>query len=124
VESWGSGRLDVFIRGTDDRLYHRFWDASAGSTWSSWEDLGGTLKSDPVVVSWGPGRIDVFARAKDDHLWHKAWNGSVWEGWEWLGGPITSSPSVVSTGAGKLDVFVLGTSATTMRRWYDGVWHP
>jgi hypothetical protein len=24
--SWGTGRIDVFVRGTDDTLYHKWYD--------------------------------------------------------------------------------------------------
>ena len=34
----------------------------AGTGWSRWSNLGGTLTSGPAAASWGPGRLDVFAR--------------------------------------------------------------
>ena len=38
VVSWGPGRLDVFVSGTDHGLYHRAWD---GSAWQpGYESLG------------------------------------------------------------------------------------
>ncbi|UOQ92354.1 DUF346 domain-containing protein [Halobacillus shinanisalinarum] len=47
--SWQPNRLDVFARGTGDRLYHKWWN---GRQWSDWENLGGTLTSSPAAVSW------------------------------------------------------------------------
>ena len=38
VSSWAPGRLDVFARGTDKALWHRWYDNNA---WSRWESLGG-----------------------------------------------------------------------------------
>jgi Zn-dependent M28 family amino/carboxypeptidase len=39
--AWAANRLDVFVRGTDSGLYHRWWD---GSSWQpspmDWESLG------------------------------------------------------------------------------------
>src|SRR5581483_7891113 len=67
VSSWGSGRLDVFVRGTDNALWHKWYDGS----WHDWESLGGVLTSDPSVASWGSGRLDVFVRGLDSVLWHK-----------------------------------------------------
>ncbi len=67
VASWGSGRLDVFIRGSDNALWHRFYDAGA---WSAWESLGGKISGTPAAVTWGVNRLDVFARGADNHLWH------------------------------------------------------
>src|SRR5206468_3353111 len=81
VASWGAGRMDVFIRGTDNALWHSFW---TGTQWSPFESLGGGLTSGPGVGSWGPGRIDVFVRGTDNQLWHKFWAGA-WSGWERLG---------------------------------------
>jgi hypothetical protein len=56
--SWDEGRLDVFVRGTDRALWHKWYDGG----WSGWESLGGVLTSDPDAVSWVFGRIDVFVR--------------------------------------------------------------
>src|SRR5258708_7965708 len=58
VASWAPGRLDVFVRGTDNQLWHKWF----AGTWSGWEPLGGSLTSAPTVTAWGPGRLDVFAR--------------------------------------------------------------
>src|SRR5690606_25698360 len=81
VSSWQTNRLDVFGRGTDNALYHKWWD---GSRWSEWENLGGVLTSSPGAVSWGPNRIDVFVRGTDNALYHKWWDGNRWNEWESL----------------------------------------
>ena len=39
ASSWAPGRLDVFARGTDSALWHKWYE----SGWSEWEALGGTL---------------------------------------------------------------------------------
>ena len=39
VASWSSGRLDVFVRGTDNALWHKWYQNS----WSGWESLGGVI---------------------------------------------------------------------------------
>src|SRR2546423_5446837 len=70
VSSWSPGRLDVFGTGTDNHLWHKWWN---GSYWSGWENLGGTIIDNPAAVSWGPNRIDVFARGTDNQLWHRWW---------------------------------------------------
>ena len=59
VSSWAPNRLDVFVAGTDNVLYHKYWN---GSSWSGFENLGGILTSAPGAVSWGNNRIDVFGR--------------------------------------------------------------
>src|SRR5699024_11312838 len=69
VASWQSNRLDVFARGTDQALYHIWWDGR----WSNWESLGGILTSQPAAVSWRPDRIHVTGRATDNTLYHIRW---------------------------------------------------
>jgi len=117
VCSWSSGRLDVFARGTDSALWHRWYDGG----WSGWESLGGILTSAPAAVSWSSGRIDVFARGGDSALWHKWYDGG-WSGWESLGGFITSEPTVCSWAAGRLDVFARGGDCALWHKWFQGGW--
>lgn len=108
--SWGPGRLDVFAVLSDGRVYHRWWDAGAGSSWSGWEDLGGgPFGSRVTAVSWGPGRLDVFAIGIDKAIHHN-WFDRGWGGWESLGGVFQTHTAVsaVSWGPGRLDVFGLG----------------
>lgn len=117
VVSWGPERLDVFARGTDHALYHRWW---AGAGWGGWESLGGVIQSPPEVVSWGPNRLDIFAIGNDNHMYHRWWGGSSWGGWESLGGSLMSTISAVSWQPNRLDVFALGTDHAVYHRWWDG----
>ena len=119
VVSWGSNRLDVFARGTDGAVWHRWWD---GRQWGGWESLGGEIPagSNICAVSWGSNRIDLFVQGMDGALWHKWWDGSQWGGWESLGGQLTSDPSTISLRANHLDVFVRGTDGAVWHRWWDG----
>ena len=117
VSSWAANRLDTFVRGTDNHMWHRWWD---GSRWSGWEDLGGILTADPAAVSWGPNRIDTFVRGTDNHMWHRWWDGSRWSGWEDLGGILTSGVGVSSWAANRLDTFVRGTDNHMWHKWWDG----
>jgi hypothetical protein len=64
----GAGRIDLFARGVDNALVHKWWD---GERWSEWENLGGALSSGPAVASWGAGRLDVFVRGNDNSLYHR-----------------------------------------------------
>ncbi|CAA7262099.1 unnamed protein product [Cyclocybe aegerita] len=74
VVSLSANRLDCFVTGTDNALWHRSWD---GSLWSPWKSLGGQIVGDPVAVWSGGEGIDVFARGlQDSALWHLAWNGT------------------------------------------------
>jgi len=115
--TWGPGRLDVFVRGGDNALYHRGY---ASSTWWPWQGLGGILTSDPAAVSSANGMIDVFARGGDNALWHIAYTPSGWSSWQSLGGTLTSAPAVSSWGSGRLDVFALGGDKALWHRAFDG----
>jgi hypothetical protein len=44
IVSWGRDRLDVFGLGTDDQMYHKFWNGRAwGPSQTDWESLGGVF---------------------------------------------------------------------------------
>ena len=68
--SWGPNRLDCFARGTDNAMWHRWWD---GGSWGGWESLGGIILSGPDCVAWGPNRLDCFAPGTDNALYHRRW---------------------------------------------------
>jgi hypothetical protein len=125
VSTWGPGRLDVFVRGSDNALWHRWYDSG---TWYAWQSLGGTLASGPDAVSWGDGRIDVFARDNNNNVVHKYYvGGTGWSAWVSEGAPpggASSDPSVVSWGSSRLDVFVRGSDNALWHKWFDsGTWY-
>lgn len=105
VSSWQPNRLDVFGRGTDQALYHKWWD---GRSWSNWENLGGVLTSGPTVSSRRPNHLEVFVRGTNQRMYTRTWNGSRWVDWEDLGGKLTSAPAAVSWGPNWTDVFANG----------------
>jgi hypothetical protein len=115
--SWGPNRMDVFAKGTNHALWHRWWD---GSAWGGWESLGGVLTSPPAAVAWGPNRLDIFALGQNHGLWHRWWNGSSWGGWESLGGVLTTQPHAVAWGPNRLDVFGIGLDTALWHRWWNG----
>ncbi len=122
VASWTNGRLDTFVRGTDNALWHKAW---TGSGWTPWTHLGGQLTSDPAAVSWGPDRLDVVVRGLDNALWHKAWDGSGWTPWTHLGGQLTSGPAIASWERNRLDVVVRGNdNALWHKAWTGSGWTP
>jgi hypothetical protein len=68
--SWGTGRIDVFARGSDNHLWSQWWN---GSAWSGWDggDHGGTLLSAPAATSWGPNRLAIFHVGTDSRVYWK-----------------------------------------------------
>jgi hypothetical protein len=116
ASSWGTSRLDVFVRGSDNSLFQKTWN---GTSWSGWTGLGGILTSSPDAVSWGSNRLDLFVRGSDNQLYHKSSDGSTWSNWEALGGVLTSGPGVASWASGRLDIFVRGTDNALWHKWWD-----
>ncbi|HKY16469.1 MAG TPA: hypothetical protein VJM33_16200, partial [Microthrixaceae bacterium] len=120
VSTWGDQRLDVFARGTDNAVWHRWFDRGS---WFGWESLGGRATSSPAAVSWGPGRIDMFVRGRDNAISHKWYADGKWQAWESLSGKLSSGPTACSWGPGRLDVFALNDRSALATKWYtDGRW--
>ncbi|MEY2421117.1 MAG: hypothetical protein QOI95_1184 [Acidimicrobiaceae bacterium] len=118
--TWGSGRIDVVARGTDNHVWTRSFD---GSNWGGWADLGGQIIDAPTIVSWGPGRLDAFATGLDHKLWHRWSNdGFTWGGWEPLGGYLTAGPDASSWGSGRLDIVGRGSDGQTWHLYFGGQW--
>ncbi len=117
LSSWGSGRLDLFVRGSDAALWHRYWN---GVSWSGWESLGGSMYGGPGAVSWGPNRIDVVARSNDaNHSLTHWWYDGSWHCCDNLGGINTSDPDLATTASGHLVVAVRGSDNALYLRQYD-----
>ena len=83
--NWGPTRIDWFVMGTDQQLWHS-WQSS-GKT-SGYESLGRTLTSSPGATSRSTGTIDVFVRGGSTDfaiLWQKSYGGQYTGGWsDWV----------------------------------------
>jgi subtilisin family serine protease len=119
ASSWGTGRVDVFARGADFALWHRW--SNDGQTWGPWEPLGGLLLSGPTAVSRAFNRVDVFARGADNAVWTRSWTGTTWTAWSSLGGIVTSEPDVSAWASNRMDLFVRGTDNALYHRFWNGV---
>jgi alpha-galactosidase len=91
------GRIDVFVRGTDDHAYQRTF---SGTGWGGWTDLGGTPTDAPTVAFTSPTSWTVFARGADGQVWargaHTGWTSVGAPG----GRPIYGRPSAVTDANG------------------------
>jgi hypothetical protein len=116
VCSWGVGRLDVFVQGTDGTMYQKVWN---GASWSNWISLGGKLTSAPGATAVGPSpnQIAVFAAGTNGIIWYKHWDGASWSGWVNVGGQVLAgtSPAAYNWGSSRLGWLVTGTD--------DQLWH-
>ncbi|MEK8108341.1 hypothetical protein NKG94_31800 [Micromonospora sp. M12] len=97
------GRLDVFVRGTDNAAWQRSY---LGGTWGPWQSLGGTLTDAPTVAWTSPTQWTLVARGADGKLWSRTPNA----GWSGVGAPenrpFYGRPSAVVDDAGVLHVAV------------------
>ena len=108
--------LEVFVKGTDNHLYH-VRQAAPSFAWGHWEGLSGILTTDPVVGQFSDGRLDVLVRGDDGKsLWHISQisptgpGNRQWTRWAPLGGALSGKPAVAITTPGTLDVVVRGAS--------------
>jgi hypothetical protein len=79
----GSTRLDVFARGPEGDLLHKWWN---GEHWSQFESRGfpnSAPDGAPIAFTgvslaclWGQFQLDVFARGADGKLYTATWSGS------------------------------------------------
>lgn len=113
-------RFDVFVRGVNNNLMHKFRDSGdwqpAGD---AYENMGGHLQSDPAAAAWmaepevdTPGPVDVFAVGTDQHLIHKSFDGTDWwpalADWESMGGKMHDTPAALTLGRGRVNAIVAG----------------
>jgi acylphosphatase len=115
------GRLEVFVRGTDGAVYHK-WQTTPNGGWiQHWYQLGGFIIGDPVVGQNEDGRLEVFVRGGDNALykkWQTTPNGGWIEDWYSLGGVITSDVVGVGNNTdGRLEVFVRGPDNALWKKW-------
>lgn len=109
------GGLEVFARGRDNGLWHR-WQTAGG--WSDWESRGGDLRGGPAVARHAGGGLEVFAQTPDGALWH-IWQKTFteWSEWKPMGIRFTGNPAV-GMGSGRnpangaMCVFVAGVDGT------------
>lgn len=121
ASSWGSGRLDFFVRGKNGELRHKYYDGA----WSSWKTVpvGPALDSGPAAVSWGTNRIDVVARIEGGSVghWATADGGKNWA-YDNLGGNIVGAPDASTRGAYTLHFFGRSPGNQLVTKTYNGLW--
>ncbi|MFJ8630718.1 glycoside hydrolase family 27 protein [Streptomyces sp. NPDC093568] len=105
------GRVDVFVRGADSRVYRRVF---TGGRWGDWQNLGGRVTDAPSVAFTDPAHWTLVARGADGRI---AQRGPA-SAWSSLGAPgdraTYGRPSAVVDAQGRVHVAVR-TSA-------DDVW--
>jgi alpha-galactosidase len=86
------GRIDLFVRGTDNAAYQRTF---RNGHWGPWNCLGGNLTDAPTVAFTSPSDWTLYARGRDGQVWQRGAAG----GWSSIGAPngkpIYGRPSAV-----------------------------
>jgi hypothetical protein len=124
------GRLEVFGRGVDNSIWHRYQAAPNSAEWTPWMSLGSQHKftSDAVPILSSEGFIHLFARSTDNSLMHKTQftNSTlfVWTEWTTLGGSLTSQPAVMLDAEGLIHVFVRGPDRALWHKYQVGGQEP
>lgn len=108
---------DIFVRGSDNQLWQKWWDQASG--WSDWCPLDGNISSAPSVISAAPNHVDAYARGSDGQLWQRWWGGSGWSNWTPLGGQLASAPGVVARQPTRRDVFIRGVDTQLWQKCWD-----
>jgi len=115
--SWGGKRLDVFARGTDNYIWHKYVDDQG--TWHEWESLAGLrMTSDPSAVALTSNQLSVFARGENNMIWTKTYilKTDRWGPWLPLGKMVfAGAPDAARTADNRVDVFARGADGA--------VWH-
>lgn len=109
------GHLDVFVRGTDGRIWTKA--RSTEGAWSpsvtGWDPLplgnGEPSVDAPAVTSWGANRLDAFMAGEGGGLYWQYWAGAGWSGWQRISPAsdtwgFAGSPAAVVTGPNRIDV--------------------
>jgi hypothetical protein len=104
------GRLEVFVRGADGAIWHRWEDPTASGGWAIWQSLGGTFSHDPAAAKTIDGRLEVFVRTNVGAVAQKWRTGTTPESgwssnWSEIATGIMGNPVVVQNNAGRLEVF-------------------
>ena len=116
VCSQGANSLDLFVRGTDNKVAWRH--ETPGGGWSTWTSLGGSVTSDPAAFvqhdpNGGSQYLIVSARGTDGALW---WNflqvgRTTWSGWGSVSGQLLAGtgPTGYDVQGTQQGFFVIGT---------------
>ncbi|MFJ8141094.1 glycoside hydrolase family 27 protein [Streptomyces sp. NPDC096013] len=115
------GRIDVFVRGADSRIYRR---VHAAGRWSGWQSLGGRVADAPSVAFTDPAHWTLFATGTDGQIVQRGPS----TGWSSLGAPggkaVYGRPSAVVDAQGKVQVAVrtAADDVWTRSRETSGEW--
>lgn len=116
------GRLEVFVIGVDERIYH-IWQTAPSNGWSNWNVMGSALDTARAIAVGNnqDGRLEVFIIGVDGfvhHIWQTAPNDG-WSFWNRLGisPPDARDIAVGRNADGRLEVFLIGGDERIYHIW-------
>jgi hypothetical protein len=111
-------RLDLFVRGTDNGIYHKAGTISAGLvTWaSSWESAGGATPSAVTSLWDGYAEVVVLVRGTDNGVYYNIMNlnsgtGDSFSGWYAAGGATSMAMGADGADEGNNPYITVGTDS-------------
>jgi hypothetical protein len=130
-------RLNVFIIGADNAVYHK-WQNTLGTItndWSEWHSLGGNIKpnTDPAVIPNSDARLELFVIGADNKLYHKWQTAPItgtdqWSSYSSLGGSIRANdnqeatqPQLMRNSDRRLEVFIIGGDNAIYHKWQNSL---
>ncbi len=125
--SWADGRIDIFVRGADNKLW-QIWTPCGGCAWNGWlQPVGadGTLASSPTVTSWGEGRLDLFVLGTTGQIYQRFFSETSWDGaWLPMGSPppgaFSDRPAAASPVPGQVLLFDRGLDNRLWEKLWTG----
>ncbi len=108
VASTGRNQLDVFVRGSNNQLYHLSSDESGLFSVTNWASrpISESLSSDPSVAATGNNRIDIVYVTTSSHLGSTSMQNGKWSAADTGGSNYASStPFLLPWAINRADAF-------------------
>jgi hypothetical protein len=127
--SRSADKLDIFVIGTDNRVYSAAWQPEFADGWHGWwQLLGGVAAPGAHVtaVSRSADKLDIFVVGTDGGVYTAAWEPDFadgWHGWWRIGAvvaPQGAAVTAVARSTDKLDIFVTDVNGAVM----SAAWEP
>ncbi len=127
-EGYSFGRIHLFIRGLDDRIYkHNFYNGNWQTDWYVGPEDGATEDAPAAALMADHRTITLTVRGTDSRIYRNLQDPSNgrWQGWAELDGGGTTywAPAVAFDTIGNFRTFVNGTDGY-IHRHYGYYWYP
>jgi hypothetical protein len=119
------GYIHLFVRGTGNVIYHRYWLGWVYGGWSAWEKIPGTTTGSPQAAVDSNGNLHLAIVNSNGVLWSK--QAPAPDGWPHLGGwtswTLVASGAIgnftlLSTADDRIDLIIRTTASKVMHRFW------